>query len=327
MSFLDSIANLITKTTGATSFVKKEIVQELWSGYGNIIRYHLHGSEYKSIIVKCVHPPKGANHPRGWNSDLGHQRKLKSYQVETNWYKDLSGSCDETCRIPKCLGVETSADDVMIVLEDLNDSGYPIRKTTLDIAGIEACIKWLAKFHSKYLNVAPVGLWEQGTYWHLATRPDELGVLKDVDLKEYASAIDEELNNSAFQTIVHGDAKLANFCFSPEGEVAAVDFQYVGGGCGMKDLAYFIGSCLHEDECEKYEQRLLDYYFKELKLALNNSAVNLAQLEEDWRRLYPYAWADFHRFLKGWSPGHWKINDYSERVTRQVIEELKGRIE
>jgi hypothetical protein len=46
-------------------------------------------------------------------------------------------------------------------------------------------------------------------------------------------------------------------------------------------------------------------------------------MEEEWRSLYPYAWTDFHRFLKGWSPGHWKINSYSERMAKQVILQLK----
>ena len=35
--------------------------------------------------------------------------------------------------------------------------------------------------------------------------------------------------------------------------------------------------------------------------------------------MYYVAWADFHRFLKGWSPGHWKINSYSEQVVKKVI--------
>jgi hypothetical protein len=39
--------------------------------------------------------------------------------------------------------------------------------------------------------------------------------------------------------------------------------------------------------------------------------------------LYRMAWADFHRFMKGWSPGHWKLSDYSERVTREVIDSLQ----
>jgi len=47
------------------------------------------------------------------------------------------------------------------------------------------------------------------------------------------------------------------------------------------------------------------------------------ELEVDWRSLYRVAWADFHRFLKGWSPDHWKLSDYSERVTREVIAALQ----
>ena len=84
----------------------------------------------------------------------------------------------------------------------------------------------------------------------------------------------------------------------------------------MKDLAYFIGSCLSERECERLESKILDTYFELLQseLMTKNEA-----LETEWRSMYRVAWADFHRFLKGWSPGHWKINSYSERVTSEVI--------
>ena len=58
---------------------------------------------------------------------------------------------------------------------------------------------------------------------------------------------------------------MANFCFgSEESGVAAVDFQYVGGGCGMKDLAYFVGSCFRDHEAEEREEEILNLYFKEL---------------------------------------------------------------
>jgi thiamine kinase-like enzyme len=137
------------------------------------------------------------------------------------------------------------------------------------------------------------------------------------------------LRQCRYQTLIHGDAKLANFCFStdsPEPRVAAVDFQYVGKGCGMKDVAYFIGSCLNEEECEAMESSLLDYYFSELgqRVSEKHSNVDTKQLEQEWRSMYDVAWADFHRFLKGWSPGHWKINSYSERLTRRVIASLQA---
>lgn len=178
---------------------------------------------------------------------------------------------------------------------------------------------WLAKFHASYLGKVPNGLWESGTYWHLGTRPQELAVLEDQRLREAAAVIDKKLNTCEYKTFVHGDAKLANFCFAKNGQVAGVDFQYVGGGCGMKDVAYFIGSCLNEMECERLEAQILDTYFEHLQ---NEMKEKNEALEREWRSLYRLAWADFHRFLKGWSPGHWKINSYSERVTAEVINSL-----
>ena len=313
----DYFVSYILQKTHATSLQEKEVIQKLWSGYGNIIRIALQGSELKSIVVKNVQLPKKKHHPRGWHSNIGHQRKLKSYQVETNWYQQYS--TQSKARLPKCFGVAQKDDEVLIILEDLDMAGYPIRKSAVVWSHIKTCLQWLAKFHASYLNKHPHGLWQIGTYWHLATRPQEWDVLNDIILKDAASKIDAQLNNCQFKTLVHGDAKLANFCFSKEGQVAGVDFQYVGGGCGMKDVAYFIGSCLYEEDCERLESKILDTYFKELHLALGNK--NEA-LEKEWRNLYYVAWADFHRFLKGWSPEHWKINSYSERITKSVINNL-----
>ncbi|MEL6592996.1 MAG: oxidoreductase family protein, partial [Bacteroidota bacterium] len=221
--------------------------------------------------------------------------------------------------LPHCYAIERQDDEVLMVLEDLDAVGYPLLKRSLNWEEISACLAWLANFHASYLGKAAEGLWEVGTYWHLETRPQELAVLDDLDLKAAASAIDAKLNNCTYQSFVHGDAKLANFCFGKEGQVAGVDFQYVGGGCGMKDVAYFVGSCLNERECERLEEQILDTYFEHLQAALGER--NEA-LETEWRSLYRVAWADFHRFLKGWSPGHWKINTYSERVCADVIKNL-----
>ena len=110
--------------------------------------------------------------------------------------------------------------------------------------------------------------------------------------------------------------------------VAAVDFQYVGGGCGMKDVAYFLGSCLSDNELAKKETNALDHYFDFLRgslLSQNRYVDFIDAIEQSWRQLYPVAVADFYRFLCGWSPGHWKMNSYSERVTRNVIDQLASK--
>lgn len=313
----DYFKSVILNKTGASSLKEKEIIQELWSGYGKIIRVELKDSVLESVVVKHVQLPLGKNHPRGWNTDIGHQRKLKSYEVETNWYKNYSKN--SLARLPKCFAIERKNDEDLIVLEDLDKAGFPIRKHQVSWQTVDVCLEWLAKFHASYLGENADGLWEIGTYWHLETRPQELEVLQDKVLKNAAFAIDKKLNDCNFKTLVHGDAKLANFCFAEDGQVAGVDFQYVGGGCGIKDVTYFIGSCLNESDCERLEQKILDTYFNHLQKSLGTK--NEA-LETEWRALYQVAWADFHRFLKGWSPGHWKINSYSERITAEVIKSL-----
>ena len=323
---IEQVDDFLLAVTDAVALKEREVVQSLWSGYGSIDRIGLEGTSVPSVIVKHVQPGKGG-HPRGWNTDLSHQRKLKSYQVETHWY-ERQGQRAEPClaRMPQCLGTKTDGDEVLLVLEDLDDAGFAGRRSSVNQTEWKACVRWLAAFHAEHLGVDADGLWESGTYWHLETRPDELEELDDLPLKSAAAAIDSKLEASAFHTLVHGDAKLANFCFSADGsEVAAVDFQYVGGGCGMKDLAYFVGSCFHDGEAERREDEVSGFYFKELRCFLDSigSDVCLDELEADWRPLYRVAWADFHRFMKGWSPGHWKLSDYSERVTREVIDSLQ----
>ena len=92
----------------------------------------------------------------------------------------------------------------------------------------------------------------------------------------------------------------------------------------MKDLAYFIGSCLDESSCESRESEILDRYFSTFSraLAIKHPEFDARAIESEWRVLFPIAWTDFHRFLKGWSPGHWKINSYSERLAREVLDKL-----
>ena len=322
----EEIDRFVRDLTGAERLTPKGRVQSLWSGYGSIDRIGLEGTDLRSVIVKRVQPGDGG-HPRGWNTDLSHRRKLKSYQVETHWYREQRERAQPgLARIPECIGAKADGEDVLLVLEDLDAAGFACRRSSVNQTEWQACVRWLATFHVEQLGVPTDGLWKSGTYWHLETRPDELDVLDDLPLKNAASAIDAKLKASAFQTLVHGDAKIANFCFNPDGsEVAAVDFQYVGGGCGMKDLAYFVGSCFQDEEAERREDEVLSFYFKELREFLHRTENDLSpdEMEFDWRPLYRVSWADFHRFMKGWSPGHWKLSDYSERVTREVIESIE----
>ena len=295
-------------------------VQSLWSGYGEIVRVHLDGASVPSVIVKWVEPSQEGEHPRGWSGQASHERKLHSYEVERCFYTDWIPEVHTNHRTAQCHHAEATAHGWRFLLEDLDASGFAERCADLNPSQIEDCLHWLASFHARFLDREPTGLWKVGTYWHLATRKDELEALHDPALLEAAPKLDHALNNCRYRTLVHGDAKVANFCFGESG-VAAVDFQYVGGGCGIKDVAYFLSSCLTDAECEAQAPGYLDTYFALLRAHLPDDVDKDAVIAE-WRGLYPAAWADFHRFLAGWAPGHWKIHRYTRRMSELALAQL-----
>jgi hypothetical protein len=298
-------------------------MQSLWSGYGEISRYFSPRLN-RPIVVKHVCPPAQSAHPKGWNTSAGHQRKLQSYEVEARFYRDYALHCDGFCFVPKLLAQDQELQQQWLILEDLDDAGYTGRKTQLSAEDIKPLISWLAYFHGRFMQKSPEGLWPIGTYWHLATRQDEFQQMPSSALKDHALAIDHSLNQAQFLTLVHGDAKLANFCFSQglaSNAVAAVDFQYIGQGVGIKDLVYLLGSCFDQQALYDHELSLLQEYFKQLQQALKHyqTGLELGPIEQEWRDMYALAWADFHRFLLGWSPEHFKINDYMLNQTKIAL--------
>ncbi|MEL7371119.1 MAG: phosphotransferase [Myxococcota bacterium] len=319
----EAVARWICAATKATAIRDAQSVQSLWSGYGTIWRCRLDGgSAPRSVIVKHVQWPSAQHHPRGWATDRSHERKVRSYAVEVAWYRQYAGACQAGCRVPRCFGTQATDDGVLLALEDLNEAGLH-RRGSQHPQDLLGCLSWLAHFHATFIERPPHDLWPEGTYWHLETRPDEWNALPEGPLKRAAHALARRLREAPFPTLVHGDAKLANFCFGAVGQVAAVDFQYVGGGCGMKDVAYFISSCVTERDADRVVPGLLDHYFEQLRIAVSQtSSVDAGALEASWRPLYAVAWTDFYRFLQGWSPDHPKIHRYSERLAHRVLDGL-----
>lgn len=291
----------ISAPLGARRARRGERIQSLWSGYGEIVRAHLEGGPVESVVVK--HVTLSTN-----KGDIGHRRKVRSYEVEQVFYRSFSSRCDDACRVPRLFFARTAP--LVLVLEDLDAAGFVGRRRA---DGLARCLSWLAHFHATFMGVEPRGLWKIGTYWHLATRPEELGRIDDDALRAAAPILDARLNACVHKTLVHGDAKLANFCFAKDGRVAAVDFQYVGGGCGMKDVAYLISG-------ERDEARLLEHYFRELSPLLKTDVMSA--VEAEWRALYPIACVDFYRFLAGWSPRHFETDAHARSLTRSVLSRL-----
>lgn len=335
------ICQYLASTLDATQVVKVASLQTLWSGYGEIARYQLQiNAKPRSVIVKYISPPLDVDHPYQWHNAIAHQRKMRSYQVEADWYRHWAHLCGPATPMPTYIAHYQghNTNESVMVLSDLDSSnirtaGYPLRYQSLTVTQTKAVLSWLAAFHGQFIihnptKEWPAGLWPQGTYWYLATRMQEYAAMDDGALKQAAHAIDARLNQAQFHTLVHGDAKVANFCFRNDAaehganvSVAALDFQYVGKGCGVKDVIYLLGSCLDEAMLFTHYDELMEHYFSQFRKSasatLTGAVIDAAICE--WQQLLPFAWADFERFLAGWAPSHHKRHRFSDMMTRQAL--------
>lgn len=288
----------------------------LWAGYGKILRYHTREAVPRSVILKQIRFPE-INAP-----DRGHLRKVRSYEVERTFYEKFARLSRERARVPELLAASRQGEELWLLLEDIDAAGFPGRPRAGRPEVTRAGLEWLAAFHAAHLGRTPSGLWEEGSYWHLGTRPNEHRAIKGHPLYELAPELDRRLRRAQHRTLVHGDPKLENFC--SEGgsrpRFAAVDFQYVGGGVGVRDVVYFIGSAISPARVEAELPRLLCDYFRALEREgreLGGTSVELAEVEAEWRELVPVAWLDFYRFTLGWSPAWAQSDLYAQKILRQ----------
>ena len=277
--------------TGASAVLDSTLLQNLWGGYGELRRLRLR--DRPSVILKVVQPPAAER------DSVSDRRKRRSYEVEQAWYH--GPAAQSRARVAACLGTARG----LLLLEDLSESGFhPGRPPQ-----VRAGLRWLAQFHGSFLGARPFGVWEQGGYWHLETRQEEFARMPASPLKDAAKGIDDLLRSARFQTILHGDSKPANFLWKNAEEAAAVDFQYVGIGCGIRDVAYFLDCCGVGEEW-------LDFYFQELRPFGPPDG-----LEQEWRQLFPVAWCDYARFMQGWARSG-PLDSY----TRQLLERTLKRL-
>lgn len=261
---------------------KSTKIQDLWSSYGKLLR--IQNTNGSSFIRKQINLPPIPSDPK---KKFDYQRKKKSYEVERLWYQSEPNLSNPV--IPSLLKIDDLS--LNFEIEDLKPKGFQIIQKILK-PDLYRIISSLANFHMELLNVEN-NFWEHGGYWHLETRPYELKQMSNKALQSKAYQLNDQLKNAKYKTIIHGDCKLANILLNKD-QVAFVDFQYVGSGAGVKDLVTLFAS-LPEDFLEDQDD-FIDYYFKSMQPHQNYST----DLDEEWRSLYPIAWADYLRFLDGW---------------------------
>lgn len=245
--------------------------------------------------------------------------------------------------------VAGSARDETLLLEDLS-TAYP-HPAPYSSSNSIVVLKWLANFHATFWRIEPSaliapplkvpnpnegdGVWEQGGYWYLDTRSEEMESLKSeaedypylLPFCEYAASKLRSRPGALGVTLMHGDCKGANIVFtsrsnsSSEEEVrcALYDFQYVGIGLGVQDLAYFLGTSVDRRQLEREpgEEQLLRFYYDELMAALGRRGIQ--ETEYTWEVMmehWEWALVDWMRFMAGW--GCWGNSSWVERRVKAI---------
>ena len=292
----------------------------LWSGCGQIQSGFFNS---KPVILKLSEIPENIKHQVISQSDFAKQRKDKSYLNELNFYNNpICKLAYENVR-PHCYFAKRIDASNVLILEDFKSKGFQ----NIDdhkLEHIYAVVKWLAQFHAQGFTLMKSEPSPLGGYWHLETRPDEFEKMEFIDLKNKARYLADSLYKASYQTLIHGDSKLANYAFDRNYSVLGYDFQYVGTGIGLQDVMLFMTSVFDGDACAKYESSILNLYFENLNKALSNtmSIKECELLEHEWRTLWPIVWSDFYRFLNGWKPEHKKISLFMKNKFKEVLNQI-----
>lgn len=289
----------------------------LWSGCGQI-KSGFYNSQ--PVIVKISEIPENINHQVINQSDFAKLRKDKSYLNEINFYNNPTCKATFENVRPNCYFAKRINALNILILEDFKSKGFQ-NIDDYKIEHIYVVVKWLAEFHAKGFTLINSEPFQLGGYWHLKTRPDEYKKMGGIDLKHQASYLADSLYKAKYQTLIHGDSKLANYAFDDSYKVLGYDFQYVGSGIGLQDVMLFMTSVFNGDACAKYESSILNLYFEILHKALSNtmSMKECELLEREWRTLWPIVWSDFYRFLNGWKPEHKKITQFMQKKFVEVL--------
>ena len=148
-----------------------------------------------------------------------------------------------------------------------------------DKPALSACGDFLNTRESRimqtvYLLTLPVALDRLGDLFTAETRrmAEEFGFR----IAAHFAAV-----SSGSKTVVHGDFRADNLLFGGEGhdDLAVIDWQGFGIGCGLYDVAFFLGTSVTSDVRRRIERDALDEYHD---IVRRSGADNVTR-EDCWR--------------------------------------------
>ncbi|MFD0905399.1 phosphotransferase [Actinomadura sediminis] len=206
------------------------------------------------------------------------------YRAEVAFYRDLAATVK--VRTPRCHYGAISADHTsfVLLLDDLHPAvqGDQLAGCAPDRAA--AAVANLAGLHGpRWCDPALLDVpWLKPVGAEDAARLGEVfGPAVGTFVERFAGRLDDRDVRTLRETadaiaawvvgrpdvfgLVHGDYRLDNLLFGDDGRVTAVDWQTIGLGHPLRDLAYFLGTSLPPDVRAARERDLVGVYHAELE--------------------------------------------------------------
>jgi aminoglycoside/choline kinase family phosphotransferase len=203
------------------------------------------------------------------------------YEREVSFYQLLASNV--SIRTPQCFFAgRDEKDNFLLILEDLTPAALIDQFGGINVEVARHGLDALAGLHgpTHALDDLHSSSWLRGVSEELAPLyASVLPGLFDQFLDRYDERLDDELRTlvttlrerlaqfSNYATphpcVTHGDFRTDNLLIDAcDGAVplAVVDWQTVGVGSPLLDVAYFLTTSLSPDDCVRHETELIDYY-------------------------------------------------------------------
>ena len=226
-----------------------------------------------------------------------------SHRTEVGFYRDLASTI--AARVPQC-PVALISDDATrftLLLEDLAPATQGDQLAGCDTARLTAAARNLAGLHGpRWCDPAiaahrgPLDAADGATAAFLgevlagAVQPfaERLGDLVSSDDIELLAACAEAtpaflMGRPERFALLHGDYRLDNLMFHPDGSVAAVDWQTVGVGLPARDLAYLISTSMEPEQRRACEADVVAAYHERLAELVGDDARDGSSTFDDYR--------------------------------------------
>ena len=249
-----------------------------------------------SIIAKCPSQDEASRHIA---------KLVRNYELEVSWYRDLSAETPVNC--PHCYHAEIDENgvDFALLLDDRAPASQGDQLSGADLQSCKAAISEMANLHAAHWNSESLQQYEWLAYGAANKElvRNMLPALYGGFSERYADRLDQDIlqmgtqlvaNIDAYldwkgtaQAIVHGDFRLDNLLFSANGNVCVVDWQTVGIGCPLADLAYFIGTSIADPQIRKAREKELFAHYLD-RIAGTGVEINAERYWDDYR-LYSFS--------------------------------------